>query len=121
MPFIEILGPELAPVPRRAAARGMTQGLTEAFGIAAEIVTIYFQPVLAGHYVHAGTPLAGEAMRVFIKVHAFPREVAKKRRAAAAMTQAYAQATGVDAKSIAIYFLERAAEDVAHGGELACD
>jgi phenylpyruvate tautomerase PptA (4-oxalocrotonate tautomerase family) len=121
MPFIEILGPELAPAPRHAAASGMTQGLAEAFGIPAAIITIYFQPVPAPLYVHAGAPPAGEAMRVFIKVHAFPRETPKKRRAAALMTAAYAQAAGVEPKSIAIYFLDRAPEDVAHGGVLACD
>lgn len=100
----------------------MTEGLAAAFGIAPSIITVYFQPVDRGLYVHAGAAAAPqEAMRVFIKVHAFPRDVAMKRPAAASMTQAYAQATGVPPKSIAIYFLDRPAEDVAHGGVLACD
>ena len=121
MPFIEITGDDRSDAVRARLCAGLTESLAGAFDISPEIVTIYFHPVAARAYGHAGVLAPAAAIRNFLKVHAFPRELALKRRAASAMTEAFVEATGVEAKNVVIYFFDREPRDVAHGGILACD
>lgn len=122
MPFIEIYHFDLEPERRSRAARGATAALAEAFGIAPEIITIYFLTCGPGDYAHAGAlPAPPGDRRMFVKVHAFPRPIEKLRTAAALMTAAIAEGCAVDPEHIAIYFYPRPPEEAAHGGRLASD
>lgn len=121
MPFIEISGPDRDEPQRRLLGQRLSESLAEAFGVSLDIVTIYFQPVPASHYAHAGQLAPAVPMRNFLKVHAFPRELAKKRRAAESMTAAFVDVTGCAPKDVIVYFFDREPHDVAHGGVLASD
>jgi phenylpyruvate tautomerase PptA (4-oxalocrotonate tautomerase family) len=121
MPFVEITGVAQQENQRRELSAGLTRTLADAFSIAPEIVTIYFLPVAASDYAHAGVLSPPGEIRNFIKVHAFPRAVALKRRAAQAMTAAFVAATQADPKIVVIYFFDRDPQDVSHGGILASD
>lgn len=121
MPFIEITGNDHSDELRKRLCARVTEGLAQAFDISPEIVTIYFHPLAARDYAHAGELAPRSAIRNFLKVHAFPREVALKRRAAKSMTDAFVETVGIDPNDVAIYFLDRDPESVAHGGVLACD
>jgi phenylpyruvate tautomerase PptA (4-oxalocrotonate tautomerase family) len=122
MPFLEVFDFAEQVEAREAAGRRMTETLCEAYGIKPEIVTCYFVGFSANAYVHAGKKSEKlEDKRIFIKVHAFARSVDLRRVAARTMTEAAAAAYGVPASAIAIYFFDRSAEDVAHGGILASD
>ena len=121
MPFIEITGEDRSDSVRTQLCAKLTQSLAQAFDISPEIVTIYFHPIAARDYGHAGEFAPPVAIRNFLKVHAFPRELARKRRAARSMTEAFVEATGIEPKNVVIYFFDRDPQDVAHGGNLACD
>lgn len=121
MPFLDITVFEHTPEQRGALSQKVTDALTQSWGISADIVTLYFQILREGECAHAGVVLPSSKARVFIKVHAFPREVALKRMAAARMTKAVSEELGIPPKSVAIYFLDRERHDVAHAGVLACD
>jgi hypothetical protein len=122
MPFLEVFDAAEEPEKRQAAGRGMTDALCEAYGIKPDIVTCYFVGFGPNAYLHAGKiPETSAEKRIFIKVHAFARSVDLRRVAARTMTDAAAAAYGVQTSTIAIYFFDRAEEDVAHNGILACD
>jgi phenylpyruvate tautomerase PptA (4-oxalocrotonate tautomerase family) len=121
MPFIEITGFDQKEPVRRQLAAGVTRALAAAFGIDEEIVTVYFHPVDAAHYAHAGALAPPGPERTFIKVHAFARDVERKRAAARHMCEAAAATLQVPPKNVVIYFFDRPAHDVAHGGVLASD
>lgn len=121
MPFIEITGAAHGEAQRRRLGARLTESLADAFGISPGIITIYFTPVAARDYAHAGVLAPPGEIRSFLKVHAFRRDVALKRRAAQVMTAAVVEATQSDPKNVAIYFFDREPEEVAHGGVLACD
>jgi len=119
MPFVEIIAPPLDEPGRQAVARGLTEGLCAAFSVGPETVTAYFLDVPASHCAHAGR--LGETQRLFVKVHAFRRGPAERARAAALVTPALAAAYGVPAKALALYFLDRARDEVSHAGILASE
>ncbi|MFC0407029.1 tautomerase family protein [Roseomonas elaeocarpi] len=122
MPYVEILAPPVLPETRQAVAEGVTAGICEAFAVGPQTVTLYFLDVAGAHYAHAGR--AGEAagtQRIFVKVHAYRRGVAERRAAAAALTPALARHYGVPEATLAIYFFDRAKDEVAHGGRLSSD
>ncbi|HWK47636.1 MAG TPA: hypothetical protein VNT30_23135 [Stellaceae bacterium] len=122
MPFVEILAPPVVPAERQAVARMVTDGLCDAFGVEPETVTIYFLDVPTANYAHAGiSGEAGAPRRLFVKVHAYRRGVADRARAAAVLTPALAEIYGVSPAALAIYFFDRAKDEVAHGGLLSCD
>ena len=119
MPFLEIIAPPLPQAARQAVTASVTTALCEAFGVGPQTVTLYFIEVPASHCAHAGA--LGETQRLFVKIHAFRRDVAARRRAAAALTPLLAAGYGVPAKALALYFLDRAADEVSHAGVLASD
>ena len=122
MPFLEIFDFTDEPEKREAAGHSMTEALCCAYGIKPDIVTCYFLSFGQQAYMHAGKSSRARAeKRIFVKVHAFQRSLDLRRKAARAMTDAAALAYGVDASTVAIYFFDRATEDVAHNGILACD
>lgn len=122
MPFVEILAPPAAHEARARLARSVTESITAGFGVGPETVTIYFLPVGPGCYAHAGEMgVDGRAQRLFVKIHAFRRDAVKRRAVAASVTAAIAAALDADPAEIAVYFLEREADEVAHGAKLASD
>lgn len=121
MPFIEITGVNHKDELRQSLSARLTDGIAEAFDISREIVTVYFLTVGPRDYAHAGKLAPQAEFRTFMKVHAFRRDVAMKRRAAKAMTDAFVATTGCDPKNVVIYFFDRDPQDVAHGGAMACD
>jgi phenylpyruvate tautomerase PptA (4-oxalocrotonate tautomerase family) len=119
MPFLEILAP-VVPGPTRAAiARAATDAVCTALAVGAETVTLYFLDIEGQAYAHAGA--MGGPQRIFIKLHAYRRDVAARRRAAAGLTSPLAALYGVPEEAIALYFFDRALDEVAHGGRLSCD
>ncbi len=120
MPFVEILAPPRGPRVRAATARAVTDAVVTGFEAAPETVTIYTLGISPGDYAHAGeTGDAGQGQRIFVKIHAFRRSVAQRAAVAASVTGAVATAYGVGADLVAVYFLDRAPDEVAHGGRLA--
>jgi phenylpyruvate tautomerase PptA (4-oxalocrotonate tautomerase family) len=122
MPYVEILAPPVSLDGRALLAKSITSGLMSAFGIGAEIVTLYFLPVAPGDYAHAGeigTQSLGQ--RILLKVHAFRRSDAERRAAAAALTAGVCAAYGVPGSAVAVYFLDRQKDEVAHDSKLASD
>ena len=117
MPFIEITDSAPEQGIRAAATRGMTDSLCQAFAIKPEIVTCYYNSSPDYSYGHAGKHgKLAEKFRIFIKVHAFPRDSEAKATAARLMTDAVAAAYETDPTSIVIYFIDRAPQDVFHAG-----
>jgi phenylpyruvate tautomerase PptA (4-oxalocrotonate tautomerase family) len=93
-----------------------------AFGIDAQIITLFFLPVVPGDYAHAGEiGTQGIGQRILLKVHAFRRSVAERRAAAAALTEGVCAAYGVPGSAVAVYFLDRDKDEVAHDSILASD
>lgn len=122
MPFVEILAPPLPTESRRQVVRTVTEGICKAFSVGPETVTIYFLDIASGAYAHAGAlgTTTGE-QRVFVKVHAYRRDIPARREAAAALCAPLATLYGTAAKALAVYFLDRAKDEVAHAGILSSD
>ena len=122
MPFIEIQGPPLCREARAALARATTDALVAAYAIDPDIVTTYFIDVVPGSYAHGralGDP--DEVQRVFVKVYAFRRPIARRRAAARTITDAICRATGWAGTNVVVYFLEVAPAAAAHAGRLHSD
>ncbi|MCL4186457.1 MAG: hypothetical protein KJZ85_02525 [Rhodobacteraceae bacterium] len=121
MPFLEVIAPEPALERPQALIAGLTEALAGAWGISPEIVTTYLVGVPMERYGHAGRAGASAgALRVFVKVHAFRRSEEARHRAAAALASVLTGA-GVPAEAAIVYFLDRARDEVAHGGRLESD
>ena len=111
MPYLEILAAPIEPAARHALTRRLTDALCDAFAIAPDIVTIYFVEIAPD-----ATP-----PRPLAKLHAYARDIEARRRAAVALTGPLAAAYDMPPESIALYFLDRAPDEVAHGGRLSAD
>ncbi|MTH79081.1 hypothetical protein [Paracoccus aestuariivivens] len=117
MPFIEITDSGPAQEIREIATRTMTDSLCQSFAIKPEIVTCYYNSAPDYSYGHAGKHgKYADTFRIFIKVHAFERSASAKGQAARLMTQAVAEAYGIEPKNIIIYFMDRAPQDAFHAG-----
>src|SRR4051794_34258751 len=122
MPYVEILAPPVAPGGKAMLAKSVTEGLMSAFGVGAQTITLYFLPVASDDYAHAGKMGAKDiGQRILLKVHAFRRSVAERRAAAAALTEGVCAAYGVEGSVVAVYFLDRDKDEVAHDSRLASD
>jgi phenylpyruvate tautomerase PptA (4-oxalocrotonate tautomerase family) len=122
MPYIEILAPPVSLDGKASLAKSVTDGLMSAFGIGAETITLFFLPVAPGDYAHAGAVgTQGIGQRILLKVHAFRRSEAQRRAAAAALTEGVCAAYGVPGSDVAVYFLDRHKDEVAHDSKLASD
>lgn len=122
MPYVEILGPRTASPARQAVVSEVTSGIVRGFGVTPSTVTIYFQTVEREDYAHEGA-LADKARpgRVFVKVHSFRRTADQRRAVAEAITPAISSYFDTAPDDVAVYFLDRDRDEVAHGGELASD
>ncbi|WP_172329588.1 hypothetical protein [Mangrovicoccus sp. HB161399] len=117
MPFIEVTDSGPDQEKRAVAASGMTDGLCQAFGIKPEIVTVYYNSAPCYSYAHAGIfGENAEIFRIFIKVHAFPRDAAMKAEAARAITDAAVAAYGAAPKEVIVYFFDTLPSDAFHAG-----
>lgn len=122
MPYVEILAPPLPAGRRQQVASAVTEGICQAFSVGPETVTLYFLEIAPGAYAHAGVLGAlPEEQRIFVKVHAYRRGIAERRQAAASLTAPLAVLYGTTPKTLAVYFLDRAMDEVAHAGRLAAD
>lgn len=123
MPYLEVIAPPSDVARRDAFVRASTAALMTLFGVSAQTVTVYFVPIPVDGYGHAGETIRydGPDVRVLIKVHAYRREIDTRRLAAAALTDAFSTACGVRRERIAVYFFDRAPDEVAHAGRLSSD
>ena len=122
MPYVEILAPRAAAAEKRQLTQAVTDGIVRGFSVAPSTVTIYFVPVDTDDYAHAGEfGLQPAGARVFVKVHAYRRDADQRRAVAEAMTPAIAACFGTPAHNVAIYFIDRERDEVAHEGHLASD
>jgi len=122
VPFVEVHDFDAPPEQRGRATQSITHALSTAFAIPDTITSIYFCDHGGEKYGHAGVfPASAEDRRVFVKVHAFRRDVAKRRDAAIRITDGLSTAYALPGERIAVYFLDRAPDEVAHGGKLASD
>jgi phenylpyruvate tautomerase PptA (4-oxalocrotonate tautomerase family) len=122
MPYVEIFAPPVSLDGRVLLAKSITEGLMSAFGVAAQTITLYFLPIAPGDYAHAGeVGTQGLGQRILLKVHAFRRSAAERRVAAAALTEGVCAAYGVPGSDVAVYFLDRYKDEVAHDSKLASD
>lgn len=93
----------------------------EAFGISADIITCYFHDSTDG-YAHAGKfGDHADKMRIFVRIHAFRREIDVQNQAAMLLTKAFEAAYQLPRENIAVYFVEREMADAYHGGISASD
>src|SRR5580704_4980988 len=113
MPYVEVLALP-APLHRKAAlAKSVTDGLMSAFGCGAQTITLFFLPIAAPDYAHAGEiGAAGASQRILLKVHAYRRSGAQRRAAAIALTRSACAAYGVSGADVAVYFLDREKDEV---------
>jgi phenylpyruvate tautomerase PptA (4-oxalocrotonate tautomerase family) len=122
MPYVEILAPLAPPQSKAALAKSITNGLMSTFGVGAETITLYFLPITPGDYAHAGEMgTHGTGQRILLKVHAFRRSEAERRAAAIALTRSVCTTYGVSGTDVAVYFLDRERDEVAHDSKLASD
>jgi phenylpyruvate tautomerase PptA (4-oxalocrotonate tautomerase family) len=122
MPYVEVLAPPAPPHRKAALAKSLTDGLMSAFGCGAQTITLFFLPIAPADYAHAGEiGTTGAGQRILLKVHAFRRSVAQRRAAAAALTRSACAAYGVPGADVAVYFLDRERDEVAHDSKLASD
>jgi phenylpyruvate tautomerase PptA (4-oxalocrotonate tautomerase family) len=122
MPYVEILAPPIPADRRQKVAIVVTDGICRAFSVGPETVTIYFLDVAPGAYAHAGL-MGGlpEEQRVLVKVHAYRRSIAERRCAAAAVSAPLAEIYNTTPRTLAVYFFDRAKDEVAHAGLLSSD
>jgi phenylpyruvate tautomerase PptA (4-oxalocrotonate tautomerase family) len=122
MPYIEVLAPPVSPAGKAALAKSVTEGLISAFGVGPETITLFFLPVAPADYAHAGEMGSAQtSQRILLKVHAYRRSEAQRRAAAVALTQGVCAAYGVPGADVAVYFLDREKDEVAHDSRLASD
>lgn len=122
MPYLEILGPRIGEDEKRAAVRAVTEAIVSAFSVSPSTVTLYFLAVDPEDYGHAGMLRPGaNGPRVFAKLHAYRRGITERRAAATGVTHALADCFATSPDHIAVYFIDRTADEVAHGGRMACD
>jgi phenylpyruvate tautomerase PptA (4-oxalocrotonate tautomerase family) len=122
MPYVEVLAPPAPPDRKASLAKSVTDGLMSAFDVSAQTITLYFLPVAPGDYAHAGEMgVPGASQRILLKVHAFRRSAAERRAAAVALTRSVCAAYGVAGADVAVYFLDRERDEVAHDSKLASD
>ena len=121
MPFLEILAPPVPDDTRQRIAAAATAAVCGAFAVPPETVTLYFLDVVGGAYAHAGRVGGSTAPRIFVKLHAYRRDVAARRRAAAALAAPLAALYGQPAETVIVYFFDRAPDEVSHGGILSSD
>lgn len=122
MPFLEVAIFDQHKSERPVLAQRLTDAVAEAFGIEPDIISIYFTALTDQDYAHAGVHAPGTSdQRILVKLHAFRRDVAKRRAVASAMTNAIASTLGTRPENIAVYFLDRDPDEVAHAGALASD
>jgi phenylpyruvate tautomerase PptA (4-oxalocrotonate tautomerase family) len=122
MPYVEILAPPVSLHGKTLLAKSITNGLMSAFGVAAQTITLYFLPVQPGDYAHAGEIGTRDlGQRILLKVHAFRRSETERRAAAVALTEGVCAAYGVPGSDVAVYFLDRQKNEVAHDSKLASD
>lgn len=122
MPYVEVLAPQVPKQRKAALARAVTDGLMSAFGVTADAVTLFFLPIAADDYAHAGAMGTQDVgQRILLKVHAFRRSEAERRAAAIALTRGICSAYGVPGDDVAVYFLDRDRSEVSHDSKLASD
>jgi phenylpyruvate tautomerase PptA (4-oxalocrotonate tautomerase family) len=122
MPYVEILAPQAGKEQKLAASRAVTDALVSAFAVEPATVTLYFIPLGAGDFAHAGSLAPGEELqRIFVKIHAYRRSLTERRAAAEAVTSGIAKAFQTAKSAIAVYFFDRERDEVAHGGRMSCD
>src|SRR3954452_94692 len=122
MPYVEVLAPQVPSQRKAALARSVTDGLMSAFGVTADTVTLYFLPIAADDYAHAGMFGAqATGQRILLKVHAFRRSEAERRAAAIALTRGVCSAYGVPGDDVAVYFCARDKSEVSPDSKLASD
>lgn len=122
MPYVEILAPPAPPDRRALLAKSITDGLMSAFGVSAQTITLYFLPIAPDQYAHAGEMgTQGVGQRILLKVHAFRRNEAERRAAAVALTEGVCAAYDISGGDVAVYFLDRQRDEVAHDSKLASD
>ncbi|MBC7394916.1 MAG: hypothetical protein H7340_16435 [Variovorax sp.] len=122
MPYVEVLAPRAADTGKRKVVEAVTEGIVRGFDVSPSTVTIYFVPITHGDYAHAGQfGLPASDSRVFVKVHAYRRSANQRRAVAESMTPAIAACFDTAAHNVAIYFMDRERDEVAHEGHLASD
>jgi phenylpyruvate tautomerase PptA (4-oxalocrotonate tautomerase family) len=122
MPYVEILAPRAAAERKALLVPAVTDGIVRGFDVVPSTVTIYFVPLGADDYAHEGIfGLPERGARVFVKVHAYRRSADRRRAAAEALTPALAACFDTPEHNVAIYFLDRERDEVAHEGHLASD
>ncbi|MDB5849915.1 MAG: hypothetical protein JWP29_3667 [Rhodoferax sp.] len=122
MPYLEILAPVASEASKQMLVTAVTDSIVAAFDVPPATVTVYFLPIDNAHYGHAGRMGAGaEGARVFAKLHAYRRELPARRVVAASVTQAIAACFATPSHNVALYFMDRERDEVAHDGHMACD
>lgn len=122
MPYVEVLAPPVAVARKHALAQRITHDIVRVFGVTPSTVTLYFSPVEPGNYVHEGQfEVSPAGPRVFVKLHAYRRDPALRRMLAQSLTPALAQCFDTSSANVAIYFMDRQPDEVAHDGSLASD
>jgi phenylpyruvate tautomerase PptA (4-oxalocrotonate tautomerase family) len=122
MPYLEILAPTASAARKQALVTAVTDGIVAAFGVSPATVTIYFLPIADADYGHEGRLGASDGgPRVFAKLHAYRRELPARRAAASVLTEAIAACFDMPSHNVAVYFMDRALDEVAHDGHMACD
>jgi len=112
---------------RSALAKDMTEAVVSAFSVLPATVTLFFIPLNEEAYAHEGELAADMSsddprrQRIFVKVHAYARSIVQRRALAVALTPLLACYYDASPDKVAIYFIDRTFDEVAHGGQMATD
>jgi phenylpyruvate tautomerase PptA (4-oxalocrotonate tautomerase family) len=121
MAFIEIVGFDVSDERRSLISQRITEELTRILDVSSDTISIYYFSVKPAHYAHAGSVSSTVRQRIFIKVHLLARSGSILRAAAKSIAEVVATELQHDPRDIAVYFLIRQPEEVAHGGILESD
>lgn len=91
--------------------------VADAFEVAAQVVGVFFVEAPARDASHAVAPRRA-CPRVFVKVHAIGRSPTLRKKLAGMLSSVLAGHYAIDPACIAIYFFDRAADEIAYGGSL---
>jgi phenylpyruvate tautomerase PptA (4-oxalocrotonate tautomerase family) len=130
MPYLEIVARRervLDDARLSTFVRDATQCVSSVFDVDSNSITLFFLRLDDHAYAHDGVLAThlpeddSRAQRVFVKVHAYARPVELRRALAAALTPLLAGYFEAPPDRVAVYFFERSADEVAHGGKLSAD
>lgn len=122
MPFILVHALPRSDEQKRRLIAEATEAVSAAYDCSPDITTTYITEYPEANYGHAGVQGAeADVRRVFVEIHALPRNLDQKRRLVKGITRAVVNAFEVSPDEVIVYIYDREKHEGAHGGVLISD